>query len=130
MTSALSALANATAVFSVPTVGTVTDADTGNVLPAEETVSVTLYLRQGSPQAANLQGVDADTIVCEGYAVDPQALDARIRPGTRGTITMSGRTMVCEVLQERFPYGSTGLLGSTLQTILGDRIRLATYLYG
>ena len=130
MTSALSALANATAVFTLPTVGVTTDPDTGNVMPAEETTTVTLYLRQGSPQAANLQGVDADTIVMEGYAVEPQALDARVRPGTRGTVTMGGREMVCEVLQERFPYGNTGLLGSTLQTILGDRIRLAAYLYG
>lgn len=130
MTSALSALANATAVFTLPTVGTVEDPDTGNVLPAEETATVTLYLRQGSPQAANLQGVDADLIIMEGYAVEPQALDARVRPGTRGTVTMGGREMVCEVLQERFPYGNTGLLGSTLQTILGDRIRLAAYLYG
>ena len=130
MTSALSALANATAVFTLPTVGVTTDPDTGNVLPAEETATVTLYLRQGSPQSAGLEGVDAETIVMEGYAVEPQALDARIRPGTRGTVTMSGREMVCEVLQERFPYGSTGLLGSTLQTILGDRIRLAAYLYG
>jgi hypothetical protein len=130
MTSALSALANATAVFTLPTVGVITDPDTGNVVPAEETVTATLYLRQGSPQAANLQGVDADTIVMEGYAVEPQALDARVRPGTRGTVTMGGREMVCEVLQERFPYGSTGLLGTTLQTILGDRIRLAAHLYG
>jgi hypothetical protein len=62
--------------------------------------------------------------------VEPQALDARIRPGTRGTVTMSGREMTCEVLQERFPYGNTGLLGTTLQNILGDRIRLAAYLHG
>jgi hypothetical protein len=130
MTSALSALANATAVFTLPTVGVITDPDTGNVLPAEETTTVTLYLRQGSPQAANLQGVDADTITMEGYAVEPQALDVRIRPGTRGTVTMGDREMSCEVLQERFPYGNTGLLGTTLQTILGDRIRLAAYLYG
>lgn len=130
MTSALAALANATAVFTLPTVGVTTDPNTGNVLPAEETATVTLYLRQGAPQASNLQGVDADTIVMEGYAVEPQALDARIRPGTRGTVTMSGRQMTCEVLQERFPYGNTGLLGSTLQTILGDRIRLAAYLHG
>jgi hypothetical protein len=130
MTSALSALANATAVFTLPAVGVTTDPDTGNVLPVEETATVTLYLRQGGPRSAGLEGVDADTIVCEGYAVSPQALDARIRPGTRGTITISGREMPCEVLQERFPYGNTGLLGTTLQTILGDRIRLAAYLYG
>lgn len=130
MTSALSGLANATATFTLPTVGVITDLDTGNVLPAEETASVTLYLREGSLQAANLQGVDADTIVMEGYAINPQALDARIRPGTRGIVTMKGREMPCKVLQERFPYGSSGLLGSTLQAILGDRIRLAAYLYG
>tara|TARA_R110000868_G_scaffold170954_6_gene406387 strand:- start:485 stop:877 length:393 start_codon:yes stop_codon:yes gene_type:complete len=130
MTSALFALANATAVFILPTVGVITDPSTGNVLPAQDAATVTLYLRQASPQPAGLEGVDTDTIICEGYAVEPQALDARIRPGTRGTVTMSGREMTCEVLQERFPYGSTGLLGTTLQTILGDRIRLAAYLHG
>lgn len=131
MTSALTALANATATFQLATVGTTTDPETGNVLPQVEAVTVTLYLRQGSRNGAGFPGVDTDTVTFEGYAVSPQALDARIRPGVLGTLTFAGQPAIrCEVLQERFPYGSTGLIGSTLQSILGDRIRLASYVDG
>lgn len=128
MTSALAALANATATFNLATVGTTTDPDTGNVLPTTEAVTVTLYLRQGSRNGSNFPGVDTDSVTFEGYAISPQALDARIRPGVTGTVAFAGQPAIrCEVLQERYPYGSTGLLGGTLQTILGDRIRLACY---
>lgn len=128
MTSALAALANATAVFTLPTVGVTTDPTTGNVVPATESVTVTLYLRQGSTNGSNLPGVDADVEVFEGYAVSPQALDARIKPGVTGTINFSNQGSIpCEVINSRFPYGSTGLLGSTIQQVLGDRIRLARY---
>lgn len=131
MPSALSSLANATATFQLATVGTITDPNTGNVLPQNEAVTVTLYLRQGSRNGAGFPGVDTDTITFEGYAVSPQALDARIRPGVRGTLAFAGQPAVrCEVLQERYPYGSGGLLGSTLQGILGDKIRLVTYVDG
>lgn len=131
MPSALSALANATATFTLATIGTTTDPDTGNVLPTTEAVTVTLYLRQGSRNGSGFPGVDTDTITFEGYAISPQALDARIRPGVVGTVAFAGQPAIrCEVLQERYPYGSTGLLGSTLQGILGDRIRLATYADG
>jgi hypothetical protein len=34
------------------------------------------------------------------------------------------------VINGRFPYGSTGLIGSTLQQVLGDKIRLARYVQG
>lgn len=131
MTSALAALANASATFTLATVGTTTDPDTGNVLPQTEAVTVTLYLRQGSRSGQGFPGVDTDAITFEGYAISPQALDARIRPGVTGTVAFAGQPAIrCEVLQERYPYGSTGLLGGTLQTILGDRIRLATYADG
>jgi hypothetical protein len=129
MTSALAGLANATATFNVATVGTTTDPDTGNVLPNTEAVTVSLYLRQGGVSTTDLPGVDADTQVFDGYAVSPQALDARIKPGTVGTLNFAGQgAMPCEVLQARFPYGSTGTIGSTLQQVLGDKLRIARYL--
>ena len=128
MTSALAGIANATAVFRLPTVGTFTDPDTGNIVPASETLTVTLYLRQGSTNGSDLPGVDADLEVFDGYAVSPQALDARIKPGITGTLNFAGQGPVpCEVLNARFPYGSTGTIGSTLQQVLGDKIRIARY---
>lgn len=128
MTSALAALANATAAFEVATVGTTTDPDTGNVVPVTETVTVSLYLRKSSPASTDLPGIEAETETFEGYAINPQALDARIKAGTRGTLNFSGQgATTCEVLDCRFPYGSTGLLGTTVQQVLGDRIRLAQY---
>ena len=131
MTSALTALANATATFAVPTVGTITDPVTGNIVPATESVAVSLYLRQGSNSSSNLPGVDSEVETIEGYAVSPQALDARIKPGITGTLNFAGQGAVsCEVLSSRFPYGSTGLLGSTIQQVLGDKIRLARYQQG
>lgn len=131
MTSALAAVANASCVFTLPAAGVSTDAATGNVLPATETVTVSLYLRQGSRSGSGFPGVDTDSVTFDGYAVSPQALDARIRPGVRGSLTFAGQAAIrCEVLQERFPFGSAGLLGSTLQGILGDRIRLISYIDG
>ena len=131
MTSALSAVANASLTLQLPTRGTTVDAATGNVLPAIETVTIGLYLREGARSGAALPGVDTDTITLEGYAISPQALDARVRPGVRGTLTFAGKPACrCEVLQERYPFGTTGLLGSTLQSVLGDKIRLATFIDG
>lgn len=129
MTSALADLANATATFSVATVGTTTDPNTGNVLPVTEAVTVSFYLRQGGTTSTDLPGVDADIEVFEGYAVSPQALDARIKPGTTGTLSFAGQSGAdCQVISSRFPYGSTGTIGSTLQQVLGDKIRIARYL--
>lgn len=128
MTSALAGLANATAVFTLPTVGTYTDPTTGNITPATETLTVTLYLRQGSTNGSDLPGVDADVEVFDGYAVSPQALDARIKPGITGTLNFASQGAVpCKVLNSRFPYGSTGTIGATLQQVLGDKIRIARY---
>lgn len=128
MTSALAALANATVAFSLPTTGTETDALTGNVKPLTEAVEVSLYLRQGSINDTDLPGIDAAAVVYEGYAISPQALDARIKPGTRGTLNFSGQgSQTCEVLTSRFPYGTTGLIGTTVQQVIGDRVRIVRY---
>jgi hypothetical protein len=131
MASALASLANATAVFTVVDAGggTVTDPATGNVGPATDTLAVTMYLRQGSVTPADLQGVQVDAEVFEGYAINPQALDARIVTGTQGTLTFaSDAASRCSVARVRHPYGTSGLLGSTLQSVLGDKIRIVRYL--
>lgn len=131
MTSALAALANATASFSLPTTGTVTDPNTGNVTAVTESIEVTLYLRQGSINETDLPGIDAAAIAFEGYAISPQALDARIKRGTIGTLEFSGTAeQRCEVVEVAFPYGKNGLIGGTLQQVLGDRIRLVAYIQG
>lgn len=128
MASALLSLANASLVLALPTAGTVLDATTGNVLPNTENVTITCFLRQGAPQKTDLPGVEAATEILEGYAVNPQALDARIKPGVRGTVSFSGQaSQSCEILASRYPYGSAGLLGSTVQSVIGDRIRIALY---
>lgn len=128
MASALTSLANASAVFTVPTVGTTTDATTGNVVPNTETITVSLYLRQSTTNASNLPGVDTDVEVFEGYAISPQALDARIKVGISGTLNFASQgALPCEILNARFPYGTTGTIGSTLQSVLGDKIRIARY---
>jgi len=131
MPSALSAVANASLTLELPAAGTSVDATTGNVVAAVEPVTFSAYLREGGRSGAGLPGVDTDTITLEGYAISPQVLDARVRPGVSGTLTFAGRPpRRCEVLQDRYPYGTSGLLGGTLQRVLGDRIRLATYIDG
>lgn len=132
MASALAPFSNASAVFTVPTSGTTTDARTGNVLPNSTTVSVALYLRQGSTDpTSGFPGVDTDVEVFEGYVVNPTALDARIQPGTTGTLTFAGQPAArCEVLNARYPFGSTGIIGGTIQQVLGDRIRLQRFVNG
>jgi hypothetical protein len=131
MSSALLALANATATFDVVDVGTVEDPVTGNIIPAVEQITVAMFLREGGRSGSNFPGSDTDQLTMEGYAVNPQALDARIQAGVTGSLVFGGRPAArCEVLQERYPYGTTGLIGSTLQRVIGDRIRLAVYING
>lgn len=132
MTSPLVAAANAVAVFTVATSGTTVDARTGNVVPNTTTVTVSLYLRQGPiDSGADFPGVDTDTDTFEGYAVAPQILDPRIRPGTTGTLNYSGQGAVrCEVLNARYPYGTTGLIGSNIQAAVGDKISLRRFVNG
>lgn len=131
MASALSAVSNASVTLELPAAGTSVDATTGNVVAAVEPVTFAAYLREGSRSGAGFPGVDTDTITLEGYAISPQVLDTRVRPGVAGTVTFAGRPpRRCEVLQERYPFGTTGLMGGILQQVLGDRIRLASYLDG
>ena len=127
MASALSALANATATFRVAGTGVVTDPETGNVAPANTTVTVALFLRAETVTMLRYPGVDQVTTVYDGYAVDPTALDARIVVGTTGTLTFAGEDSVpCAVKELRMPYGNTGLIGATLAAVLGERIRLVS----
>lgn len=132
MASALAPFANASAVFTVATTGTTTDARTGNVVPNTATLTVSLYLRQGATDpTSDFPGVDTDVEQFEGYAVSPQALDARIKPGTTGTLTFAGQAPArCEVVNTRYPFGSTGFIGATVQGVLGDRIRLQRFVNG
>lgn len=124
MASALTSLINATATFALPTAGTTVDAY-GNVIPLTEDVTVSLFLRQSPTTEQTFPGVDISQDTFDGYAVSPQALDARIKPGVQGTVTFSGGTATnCEVMASRYPYGTIGLIGSTVQSVLGDKIRL------
>ena len=128
MTSALAAVANAVVSFDVATAGTIVDPLTGNVLPRSETVVVSCYLRQGSPAVTDLAGINVSGDTFTGYAILPQALDARVIPGTRGSIVFSGQDAApCVVQEARGPYGSTGLIGSTIQSVLGDKLLLIRY---
>lgn len=125
MASALRALANATATFEVAGVGVFTDPETGNVLPASELVSVTLFLKSDRVRSSTFPGVEIQEIVFDGYAVSE--LDERVAVGTTGTLSFSGQEPIpCEVTGVRLPYGNTGLLGGTLSTVLGERIQLVS----
>lgn len=125
MASALSALANATATFVVPTTGVMTDPDTGNVRAATASITVSLFLKAEKISSTPLPGVDVVDTLYEGYAVDPVAFDSRIVVGTEGTIAFAGDTAEeCEVMGLRLPYGKTGLLGQTLGAVMGERIQL------
>lgn len=128
MASALSALANATATLTLPTTGTVTDPVTGNIRAATETVTISLYLRQGAMSPTDLPGINIEGEAFDGYAINPSALDARVQTGTTGTLAFAGQAaMACEVVECRTPFGSSGLIGSNLQAVLGDHIRLIRY---
>jgi hypothetical protein len=128
MSSALIGIANATAVFTVPTVGVVTDSATGNVTPATETVTVVLYLKRSTFTPNDLPGVDVDADVFAGYAVNPSAVDARVKRGIRGTLAWAGdASQPCVVSEIGSSFGSTGLIGSTLKGVLGDELRVIRY---
>lgn len=125
MTTALSALANATATFQVAATGVVTDPTTGNVLPANEGVTVSLFLKSDRIAGTSFPGVEIQEIVFDGYVLDP--LDARVVVGTTGTIEFAGEGPVgCEVTGLRLPYGKTGLIAATLNSALGERIQLTS----
>lgn len=125
MPSALGALANAVLKLQVPAAGTTVDATTGNVLPQVQVLTYSLFAKQLRVSSAELPGVNTATAAYEGYCVNPQALDASVTVGTLGTLSFAGGTeLPCMVKQVRHAYGAEGLLGTTLQQALGDRIRL------
>jgi hypothetical protein len=128
MSSALVGIANAQAVFTVPTVGTITDPATGNVTPATETVTVTLYLKRSTFTPNDLPGVDVDADVFAGNAVNPAAVDARVKRGIRGTLTWAGEaSQPCVVSEIGSNFGNSGLIGSRLRSALGDELRVIRY---
>jgi hypothetical protein len=125
MASALSAVANATAVFKVATTGVYTDPATGNVLPADKDVTVTLFLKATTVNEVVYPGVNQTTTIYEGYAVSPTAFDPAIGVLSTGTLTFAGESPVpFEVLSLRTPYGKTGLIGTILNSTLGESIKL------
>jgi|TARA_R100000479_G_scaffold25884_1_gene9815 hypothetical protein len=125
MASALSALKNATITFNIAGTGTVTDPVTGNVSAKTTTTTVEFYLVVTQTNSESFPGVQVTDTLYEGYAVDPKVLPSTVGVGTEGTLDFAGTTGIeCEVLEARMPYGTTGLLGKTLQNVLGDRVRI------
>lgn len=126
MASPFTLIANATATFTLPTNGTITDV-LGNVIPATETEVVDLFLKATPPTEADLPGVNATSTVLSGYAVDPMALDARILQGTTGTLSWQGTTWSFSVLGVNETYGTIGFISTTLTAARGDDIRLSLH---
>jgi len=125
MASALLALANATATFTVAGQGVTTDPETGNVVPVEAALGYRLFLKAVDVDPEVLPGVDYNATVFEGYVVEPAALDARVGIGTKGVLSFGGASALgFQVLKARMGYGTEGALGGTLSTALGTRIRL------
>jgi len=121
-------LANAIAVFTLPATGTITD-NLGNVRPATTTQTVSMFLKAQPPTVTDFPGVEASSITVEGWAVAPMAVDSRVIPGTRGTITFGSlASSPCEVVSLNHQYGSTGFIGSLLKTTLGDALRIVIHL--
>jgi hypothetical protein len=125
-------VANATATFSLPAAGTITDS-LGNVTPAMEPVTYTLFLKMGgrvgvgalAPASSDLPGAGYTSEIMEGYCVSPMSLDDRIQLGTTGTLVFAGEPEVAiTVIAARFYYGSEGFIGQTLTEKLGHRLRL------
>lgn len=128
MASALVSLTNASVVFTVADAGTTVDPETGNITANQTDITYTLYLRKSSSAATSLPGVNTVQAAYEGYCINPTALDLRITEGTKGVLSF-GSDAPCECIVEdlRFAYGNKGVLGSTLQSVLGDKIRLVRY---
>ncbi len=124
MASALASLENATLTLAVPTSGTVTDAETGNVTAATVNVTVGAFLKGAEGDVERYPGVDVADVELSGYAVKPQVLDARVVAGTLGTMAWDGGTWDVEVLGVREKYGATGLIGATLRSAVGDAVRV------
>ena len=134
MASALTTLKNAVVTFQVPTAAVKEDPETGNIVPVNETITVELFLRRGSASDARFRtgdrempGIDIEGELYSGYCITPTTLDNRIRPGTSGMLDFAGDPIKeILVIDARYQYGSTGLLGKTLMDVLGHQIRLGS----
>ncbi len=131
MASALQAIVNASATFQVPTVGTVTDPLTGNVSAATEEVTATFYLKRDRFRPNDLPGVEVYDDIFAGYAIEPAALDARIKRATEGTLTFAAdEPLPCKISQVQGDWGRSGLIGQTLTSVIGDNVRIIRYQQG
>ena len=126
MASPFTDVVNATAIFTLPTAGTTTDA-LGNVIAATESVTATLFLKGRPEVSAGTPGTEGTLSTLSGYAVDPMALDTRIRQGTEGTLTWQGATHIFEVLGRNIIYGDDGFIAETLTAERGDDITLLLF---
>jgi hypothetical protein len=127
MASALSSVKNATAVFEVPISGVRTDPETGNVTAATRKVTMELFLKAATIGTRTMPGVDVLETVYEGYAVSPMAFEAGIVVGVKGVLSFAQEDpSECEVVELRFSYGNSGLIGGTLARVLGESVRLVS----
>lgn len=124
--SAVKVLENSTVTFTVPAAGTAVDPATGNVVANTTTNQVSAYLKAESVAETTYPGVNVISTLYEGY-VTAGTLSADVQVGTTGTLQFAGAAAVdCEVLEVRLPYGTTGLLGSLLTSVLGPKLRLVS----
>lgn len=124
-TSALFPLVNAVADFTVASNRIVTDPETGNVSPGDETLTYKCFLKAVNVDPEVYPGVNVNSLIYEGYVVDPQALDSRIKVGTRGSLAFGSADGVAfQVLRARLGYGDEGALGGRLSEVLGTKITL------
>jgi hypothetical protein len=124
-TSALFALVNASVDFNVAGAGVTTDPDTGNVYPAWETATHKAFLKAVNVDPTTYPGINVNALIYEGYVVDPQELDARVKVGSTGTLTFgTAQPVEFEVLRARIGYGDLGALGSRLSESLGTKVTL------
>ena len=124
-TSSLFALINATVKFRVAGAGVVTDPDTGNVSPTLELQTHKAFLKAVNVDPTTYPGINVNALIYEGYVVDPQALDARVRVGSTGQLTFGSTEPVqFEVLRARIGYGYLGALGSRLSESLGTKVTM------
>ena len=125
MASALTGLKNASATFTVAGSATITDPETGNIKPVEESITVDLFLKTEKQRNRQFPGVDIEQTYYEGYVVS--TLDSRVLVGSTGSVTFASEPAVdCEVLELNPPYGKTGLLGGVLAQALGEKIVLVS----
>ena len=126
MASPFADVVNATASFTLPATGTMIDA-VGNVVAATESVTATLFLKGRQEIPTGTPGTEGTLTVLTGYAVDPMALDTRIRQGTEGTITWQGAVHIFEVLGRNVIYGDDGFISTTLTAERGDDITILLF---